>query len=201
MAKLVFYYGAMGCSKTANALMTRFQYIDKGLRVWLIKPEIDNRDNVINVDGTITALVKSRVGISGEATVIKSNDRIIPPNNTDLIICDEAQFLSEFQVDELKAIAETFNIPVYCYGLRTDFKTKLFPGSKRLFEIASKVVELESVCSCGNQAIVNARFNNKGKIVTAGSQIEIGGDERYKALCYSCWKKLSESNMEVKNNE
>ena len=201
MANLIFYYGAMGCSKTANALMTRFQYIDKGLNVWLIKPEIDNRDNLINSDGTITALVKSRVGISGEAVVIKSDDQIIPPTNADLIVCDEAQFLSEFQVDQLKAIAETFNIPVYCYGLRTDFKTKLFPGSKRLFEISSKVIELESVCSCGNQAIVNARFNNRGKIVTAGSQIEIGGDERYKALCYSCWKKLSDSNLEVKNNE
>jgi thymidine kinase len=201
MANLIFYYGAMGCSKTANALMTRFQYIDKGLSVWLIKPEVDTRDNIINSDGLITAIVKSRVGISGEADVIKSNDKIVPPNNIDLIICDEAQFLNEFQVDELKAIAETLDIPVYCYGLRTDFKTKLFPGSKRLFEISSKVVELESVCSCGNQAIVNARFNSRGKIVTAGSQIEIGGDERYRALCYSCWKKLSESSIEVKTNE
>ena len=201
MANLVFYYGAMGCSKTANALMTRFQYIDKGLNVWLIKPEVDTRDNLVNFDGSVTAIVKSRVGISGEADVIKSNDQIVPPSNIDLIICDEAQFLNELQVDELKAIAETLDIPVYCYGLRTDFKTKLFPGSKRLFEIASKVIELESVCSCGNQAIVNARFNSKGKIVTAGSQIEIGGDERYRALCYSCWKKLSESSMEVKANE
>lgn len=194
MADLVFNYGAMGCSKTANALMTRFQYIDKGLNVWLIKPEIDTRDDVIKEDGTTVSLIKSRVGISGEATVIRSEADIIPPTGTELIICDEAQFLSEFQVDELKAIAEVWNIPVYCYGLRTDFRTKLFPGSKRLFELASKVVELNSVCSCGNPAIINARFNSKGKIVTAGSQIELGGDERYKALCYSCWKKLSGGN-------
>lgn len=194
MANLVFYYGAMGCSKTANALMTRFQYIDKGLNVWLIKPEVDTRDDIVNQDGTITALVKSRVGISGEAIVIKADQQIIPPTGVDLIICDEAQFLTETQVDELKAITETYNIPVYCYGLRTDFRTKLFPGSKRLFELASNVVQLESICSCGKPAIINARFNNKGKIVTAGSQIEIGGDERYKALCYSCWKSLTGGN-------
>ena len=194
MADLVFYYGAMGCSKTANALMTRFQYIDKGLRVWLIKPELDTRDDIHHEDGSITALVKSRVGISGEAAVIKSDAQISPPANTDLIICDEAQFLTETQVDELKAITETYDIPVYCYGLRTDFRTKLFPGSKRLFELSSNVVQLESICSCGKPAIINARFNSKGKIVTAGSQIEIGGDERYKALCYSCWKKLAGGN-------
>ena len=194
MANLVFYYGAMGCSKTANALMTRFQYIDKGLKVWLIKPELDTRDDIQHEDGTITALVKSRVGISGEAVVIKANQQIIPPTDTDLIICDEAQFLTEQQVDELKAITETNDIPVYCYGLRTDFRTKLFSGSKRLFELSSSVVQLESICSCGKPAIINARFNSKGKIVTAGSQIEIGGDERYKALCYSCWKKLSGGN-------
>lgn len=194
MANLVFYYGAMGCSKTANALMTRFQYIDKGLKVWLIKPELDTRDDIHHEDGTITSLVKSRVGISGEATVIKSDQDIIPPSGTDLIICDEAQFLSEFQVDELKAITEVWDISVYCYGLRTDFRTKLFPGSKRLFELASNVIQLESICSCGKPAIINARFNSKGKIVTAGSQIEIGGDERYKALCYSCWKNLSGGN-------
>ena len=194
MANLVFYYGAMGCSKTANALMTHFQYKEKGLKVWLIKPEIDTRDDVVKEDGTTISLIKSRVGISGEATVIKSDQDIIPPSGTDLIICDESQFLSEFQVDELKAIAETQNIPVYCYGLRTDFRTKLFPGSKRLFELASKVVELESICSCGNPAIINARFNSKGEIVTRGSVVELGGDDRYKALCYSCWKNLAGGN-------
>ena len=195
MANLVFNYGAMGCSKTANALMTRFQYADKGLNVWLIKPEIDTRDDIRHEDGTVTALVKSRVGISGEATVIKSDAQIIPPDGIDLIICDEAQFLSENQVDNLKAIAETLDIPVYCYGLRTDFRTKLFPGAKRLFELASRTIELESICSCGNPAIINARFNSKGEIVTRGSVVELGGDDRYKALCYSCWKRLSENSI------
>jgi len=109
-----------------------------------------------------------------------------------LVICDEAQFLTEDQIDQLKSIAENEDIPVYCYGLRTDFRTKLFPGSKRLFEICSKTVELESICECGKPAIINARFNKDGKIMTRGAQVDIGGDEKYKALCYSCWKKLSE---------
>ena len=183
MADLVFYYGAMGCSKTANALMTRFQYIDKGLNVWLIKPDTDNRS------GTNT--VGSRVGIEAEAgNIIEKDANIIIPENTNLVICDEAQFFTEDQIDQLKEIAENKNIPVYCYGLRTDFRTKLFPGSKRLFEICSKTVELESICSCGKPAIINARFSN-GRLMTHGAQVDIGGDEKYKALCYSCWKKLA----------
>jgi thymidine kinase len=188
MAELVFYYGAMGCSKTANALMTRFQYIDKGLHVWLIKPAVDNRS------GNYT--IGSRVGITAEAdAIIEPNDNVYDrwchEAGSDLVICDEAQFLTEDQVDQLKEIAEKANTPVYCYGLRTDFRTKLFPGSKRLFEICSKTVELESICECGKPAIINARFNKDGHILTHGAQVDIGGDEKYKALCYSCWKELS----------
>jgi thymidine kinase len=189
MADLVFYYGAMGCSKTANALMTRFQYIDKGLKVWLIKPSVDNRS------GSYT--VGSRVGIQAEAdAIIENEDNIYTKwfneaRDVKLIVCDEAQFLTEDQVDQLKYIAENNNITVYCYGLRTDFRTKLFPGSKRLFEICSKTVELESICECGKPAIINARFNKDGKIMMHGAQVDIGGDEKYKALCYSCWKELS----------
>lgn len=198
MANLIFYYGAMGCSKSANALMTRFQYNERGLSVWLIKPATDTRDDIEQSNEIIKTLIKSRVGISCEAEVIKSTDSILAQLNkklekaerVNLIICDEAQFLIEEQVDELKAIAEKLDIPVYCYGLRTDFKTKLFEGSKRLFELASKVVEIESVCSCGKPAVINARFS-KGKLMTRGAQIELGGDEKYKALCYSCWKDLT----------
>ena len=188
MADLIFYYGAMGCSKTANALMTRFQYIDKGLKVWLIKPATDNRAGIMTIS--------SRVGIQAEANaVVNVDDNIVvrwynEAKDTNLIICDEAQFLTEEQVDQLKCIAENHNVPVYCYGLRTDFKTKLFAGSKRLFEICSKTVELESICECGKPAIINARFSN-GKLMTRGAQVDIGGDEKYKALCYSCWKKLT----------
>ncbi len=195
MADLVFYYGAMGCSKTANALMTRFQYLDKGLKVWLIKPATDNRDDVISA-GKKLAIIGSRVGIQAVAdAVIEATDDIYnrwatEARDTNLIICDESQFLTEDQVDQLKYIAEKYNTLVYCYGLRTDFRTKLFPGSRRLFEICSKTVELESICECGKPAIINARFNN-GRLMTRGAQVDIGGDEKYKALCYSCWKKLA----------
>lgn len=203
MADLVFYYGAMGCSKTANALMTRFQYIDKGLHVWLVKPATDNRDDIVYEDGHIESITKSRVGIYATADVIKAGESFLEKHKlrlcdgkfANLIIVDEAQFLTEDQVDELKDIAETLDIPVYCYGLRTDFRTKLFPGSKRLFEICSKTVELESICECGKPAIINARFNKDGKIMTHGAQVDIGGDEKYKALCYSCWKELSKEDV------
>jgi thymidine kinase len=203
MANLVFYYGAMGCSKTANALMTRFQYIDKGLHVWLVKPATDNRDDIVYEDGHTESITKSRVGIYATADVIKAGEsfleryklRLCDGKFTNLIIVDEAQFLTEDQIDELKDIAETLDIPVYCYGLRTDFRTKLFPGSKRLFEICSKTVELESICECGKPAIINARFNKDGHIMTHGAQVDIGGDEKYKALCYSCWKELSKEDV------
>ena len=193
MADLVFYYGAMGCSKTANALMTRFQYLDRGLKVLLVKPAVDTRD-----DHDDNPIVRSRVGIEAQVDdVIDHDDNLWIKYSTltpSIIICDESQFLTEQQVDQLKQIAEERNIPIYCYGLRTDFKTKLFEGSKRLFELCSKAIELESICACGKPAVINARFTKDGKIVSKGAQIELGGDERYKPLCYSCWKKLCKDN-------
>ena len=193
MADLVFYYGAMGCSKTANALMTRFQYLDRGLKVLLVKPAVDTRD-----DHDDNPIVRSRVGIEARVDdVINHEDNLWIKYSTltpSIIICDESQFLTEQQVDQLKQIAEERDIPIYCYGLRTDFKTKLFEGSKRLFELCSKAIELESICTCGKLAVINARFTKDGKIVSKGTQIELGGDERYKPLCYSCWKKLCKDN-------
>lgn len=211
MGKLIFYYGTMGCSKTANALMTRFQYIQRNRSVWLIKPAVDTRDDRINEDGTIIALVKSRVGIEAEAEVVESTTDIYasyinklckslndkptnqhmqyksPDTAFDVIICDEAQFLTELQVEQLKDIATFSKTDVLCYGLRTDFKTKLFSGSKRLFELADKVIELDNVCDCSQPAIVNAKVSSTGKILIHGSQIDIGGDEKYKAICWKCY--------------
>jgi len=196
MAELVFYYGTMSSSKTANALMTRFQYIERGFGVWLVKPEVDTRDDV-EIDGKRVAVIKSRVGVSAQADVIETGKSFHdlytaylkenePP---ELIIVDEAQFLTENQIDELKGITEYLNIPVYCYGLRTDFTTHLFPGSKRLFELASKVIELPSVCDCGEPAIINGKFRRR-KLVLSGDQVDIGGDDKYKPLCYKCYKQL-----------
>ena len=190
MAKLYFKFGAMGSSKTAQALMTKFNYEEKGKRVLLLKPSTDTRDDVLS-DGNIVTMVKSRIGLSMPATAISEHDAITPLcSGIDAIICDECQFLTEAQVDELKDITDTLDIPVLCFGLRSDFRTKLFPGSKRLFEIADSITEIKSICRCGRKATVNARFDNEGNIITEGEQVCIGGNERYEGLCYSCYKKL-----------
>lgn len=189
MAELTFYYGPMGCSKTANALMIRYQHEEQGRNVWLIKPAIDTRDDITTKAGFKKTVVRSRVGISAQAEAVKEFEHINIPTGTDLVICDEAQFLQPWQVDELVNIAKELNIPVICYGLRTDFKTYFFPGSKRLFEIADRIIELETFCSCGAKATISAKFID-GHLITEGEQIDIGGDEKYKAICYTCWNKL-----------
>ena len=121
MAKLYFKFGAMGSSKTANALMTKFNYEEKGKKVWLIKSAVDDRDG--------KAILKSRIGLQAQADVIETNDSILErlPENVDVIICDECQFLTESQVDQLRMIVSDKNIPVLCFGLRADFLTHLFP--------------------------------------------------------------------------
>ena len=196
MSKLYFKFGAMASSKTANALMTRFNYEEKGNRVWLIKPDLDNRDDYTDETGNRVTVVKSRIGLSAVADVVGRDEDIHArfvalndQNHMDVIICDECQFLTAAQVDQLKYIAEYCNTPVLCFGLRSDFLTQLFEGSKRLFEIADSITEIKSVCRCGKKAIVNARLNSDGRVVTVGDQIEIGGTDKYEGLCWGCWQK------------
>jgi Thymidine kinase len=183
IAKLYFRYGTMGSSKSANALMTRFNYIERGYRVLLMKPAVDVREG--------RNVVHSRIGLEALAELLAAGDTVrqhygeMPPQ---CIILDEAQFATEEQVEELRDIADLEDIPVFCYGLRTDFRTRLFPGSRRLFELADSVYELKCVCDCGRKAIVNARYAN-GRIVSEGAQIAIGGNEMYRGLCYRCWKR------------
>lgn len=185
MAKLYFKYGAMGSSKSAQALIAKYNYEERGMKVWLIKPATDMRDGA----GT----VKSRIGLSAEAQVITPADSIekifSKHRDCDVIIGDECQFFSPEQIDELRDIVDGLNIPVLCFGLRTDFITKLFPGSMRLFEIADSITEIKTICGCGAKAIVNARMDDSGRIVTAGDQICLGGNDRYIAMCHKCWKK------------
>ena len=186
MAKLYFKYGAMGSSKTAQALITKFNYEERGMKVWLIKPSVDERDGVFTV--------KSRIGLTAEGTAISETCNIYEemknrPEHADVIIADEAQFFSREQIDELRDIVDELNVPVLCFGLRPDFLTHVFPGSGRLLEIADEFSEIKTMCECGRKATVNARIDGNGKIVTDGAQIFLGGNDSYVAMCYSCWKK------------
>jgi len=189
MSKLYFKYGAMGSSKTAQALMTRFNYIQKDYDVLLIKPVIDNRDII---DGEI--VVKSRIGIHANCKVFDKNTNLSEFVNNlgfigekKVVIVDEVQFCTAEQIDQLHDIST--KIPVLCYGLLTNFKTLLFEGSKRLIEVAESISEIKSVCSCGRKATVNARFVNN-KLVSDGDEIVIGADETYVGMCYNCYKNL-----------
>ena len=192
MAKLYFKYGAMGSSKTAQALITKFNYEERGMRVWLIKPATDVRDGA--------QTLSSRIGLSASCRAIDKGEVIGEVLDTEtkginVIIADESQFFTEKQIDELRAIVNERDIPVLCFGLRTDFLTHLFPGSKRLLEIADELSEIKTMCECGKKATVTARIDNAGKIVTAGRQVVLGGNDRYVAMCHKCWKrKIAEQN-------
>ena len=181
----------MGSSKTANALITKFNYEERGMKVWLIKPSIDVRDGA--------DAVRSRIGLSAKAHIATPDEDLFVEygkhSDYDVIIADECQFFTAKQVDELRRIVDELNVPVLCYGLRTDFLTHLFEGSRRLFEVADSVTEIKTICSCGKKAIVNARIDGEGKIVTEGGQILLGGNDSYVAMCHSCWKRaIAEQN-------
>lgn len=194
MAKLYFKYGAMGSSKSANALITKFNYEERGMRVWLIKPSADTRDG--------KGLVASRIGLSEKADIISPEESIFSllgkMSNIDVIIADECQFFTPEQIDELREIVDFRDIPVLCFGLRTDFLTHLFPGSRRLLEVADSITEIKTICSCGAKAIVNARIDEKGNVVTSGEQVMIGGNDRYVAMCHKCWAKTIKNGGKVK---
>ena len=185
MAKLYFKYGAMGSSKTAQALITKFNYEEMGMSVWLIKPATDTRDGVTTI--------RSRIGLQEQAQVIGPEDSLLDLYRAagahDVIIADECQFLTPEQIDDLRYLVDEEHIPVLCFGLRTDFLTHLFPGSKRLLEVADSITEIKTVCACGSKATVNARLDEAGRVVTEGAQVLLGGNDRYVAMCHRCWKK------------
>ena len=188
MAKLYFKYGAMGSSKSAQALITQFNYEEQGMSVWLIKPSIDDRDGA--------DIVKSRIGLSRRARVITPEQNIVEEYHAagrhDVIIADEAQFLTPEQIDQLRSIVDFEDVPVLCFGLRTDFLTKFFPGSRRLMELADSITEIKTVCACGSKATVNARIDAAGRIVTEGALVMLGGNDSYVAMCHRCWKRKVE---------
>ncbi len=184
MAKLYFKYGAMGSSKTAQALITRFNYMELGMSVWLIKPSTDTRDGA--------DIIKSRIGLEARAQVITPSQNIIEEYRKlgcrDVIIADEAQFFTPEQIEQLRYLVDEDDLPVLCFGLRTDFLTRLFPGSQRLMELADSITEIKTVCACGRKATVNARLDPSGRILTQGDQVFLGGNDSYIAMCHKCWK-------------
>lgn len=186
-SRLYFKYGTMGSSKSAQALMAKFNYEQKGMVVMLVKPSLDNRG-----DGDGQPMVRSRIGLSSPCEIIRPEDSFVElfdkfkaENGCDCVIVDEAQFCTTKQVDELKLL--TKQVPVLCYGLLNNFRCKLFEGSKRLVELSDSLQEIKSVCRCGRKSTVNARFIN-GKCVDDGPVVFIGGDESYENMCYWCWQ-------------
>ena len=185
MAKLYFKYGAMGSSKTAQALITKYNYEENDLNVWLIKPSADTRDG--------QDILRSRIGLEAHVEIITPGMDVLrrfqdtQAGICNVIIVDECQFLSEEQIDQLRTIVNDYDIPVMCFGLRTDFQTRLFPGSRRLMEVADTIQEIKTICDCGAKATVNARIDGSGHIITEGAQVELGGNDRYIAMCHRCY--------------
>ena len=184
MAKLYFKYGAMGSSKTAQALITKYNYEENDMKVWLLKPSADTRDGA--------AILRSRIGLQAEVEIATPQVNIYErfregfAGNCDAVIVDECQFLTPEQIDQLRAIVNDYNVPVMCFGLRTDFQTRLFPGSMRLMELADCIEEIKTMCDCGAKATVNARISD-GYIVTEGAQVVLGGNDSYIAMCHRCY--------------
>ena len=204
-SKLYFYHGPMGSSKSARLLTTAYDFEEKGIQIMVLKPSLDTRDG--------EGVIRSRAGLERKCIMIdedvnlykaiKAYRNVLASQLETLkwVIVDEAQFLTEEQVDQLSDVVDFLDINVMCFGLRTDFQSKLFPGSKRLFEIADELEEIKSSCECGEKkSSINARFDENGEIITEGSQVEIGGNDKYKAICRKCWKNKIRDKM-MKENE
>ena len=195
MAKLYFKYGAMGSSKTAQALITKYNYEENDMRTWLLKPSADTRDGA--------DIIRSRIGLEARCEIatpafnIYDRYREAFAGSCDAVIVDECQFLTPEQIDQLRAIVNDFDVPVMCFGLRTDFQTKLFPGSLRLMELADCIEEIKTMCDCGCKATVNARISD-GFIVTEGAQVVLGGNDCYIAMCHRCYIKGIRERRKIK---
>ena len=182
MAQLYFKYGAMGSSKTANALMTRFNYEERGQETLLVKPRLDTRDG--------DHIVSSRIGLTHPCIYFDEMRKINPMElqQNACIIVDEAQFLTKEEVDYLVSLVDDCGIPVICYGLRADFKGDLFPGSEELLVMADKIEEVKTICWCGKKAICNARFDKNGRVLKEGAQVVLGANDQYIGLCRRHWR-------------
>lgn len=193
MSKLYYYYGSMSSSKSLRLLTTAYNFEENGVQIMVLKPSADTRDGI--------GVIKSRAGLQRPCIMVESDVNLYNAIKTyanvlasqfeqlKWVLVDECQFLTEEQVDQLSDVVDMLDISVMCYGLRTDFRAKLFPATKRLFELADDIEEVKSTCSCGERKTsINARFDENGTIITDGAQIMVGGDELYKPICRKCWK-------------
>jgi thymidine kinase len=205
MAKLKFVWGSMSSGKSLNLLSTAYNLEDNNIQIMVLKPSLDTRDG----EGVIRSragLERKCIMVDGDMNLykaIKAYRNVLASQLETLkwVIVDEAQFLTEEQIDQLSDVVDFLDINVMCFGLRTDFQSHLFPGSKRLFEIADDLEEIKSSCECGEKkSSINARFDENGEIITEGSQVEIGGNDKYKAICRKCWKNKIRDKM-MKENE
>lgn len=193
MAKLYFKFGAMKCGKTRDLIKTWYNYTEKGMNALIIKPGADKKAGG-NIQSRANEELKANFVVPKEVNIYDLISCYILDYNLDCILVDEAQFLTEKQVDELSDIVDNFDIPVLCYGLRADAFGYLFPGSKRLFEVSDALEELKAVCKCGDKATYNLRLGRiDGELVPVftGDQVAIDGiDSDYDSVCRKCYKKL-----------
>ena len=182
MAKLYFRHGAMGSSKTANALMVVYNYFERGKKALLVKPKLDTRDGV--------SKVASRMGLEKECSYVEDLVQMSDAElaKFDCVVVDEAQFCSKEDIEFFVHIVDDIEIPVICYGLRTDFRRELFPGSMWLLAWADVIEQIKTVCWCGNGANCNTRFTDSGEVIRVGDQVVLGGNDRYIALCRKHYK-------------
>ncbi|MEF2155379.1 thymidine kinase [Luteimonas sp. FXH3W] len=190
MAKLYFYYSAMNAGKTTTMLQSAHNYAERGMRAMLLTPRVDVRDG--------TGIVSSRIGLQSAGVAFDESTDLFESVRADIeqngplhcVLCDEAQFLDKQQVWQLSDVVDRLRIPVLCYGLRTDFRGELFPGSQALLAIADELVEIKTICHSGKKATMNLRVNDAGEAIKEGPQVEIGGNERYVSVSRAEFKKL-----------
>jgi len=182
MAKLYFYYAAMNAGKSTVLLQSSYNYQERGMRTLMFAPTLDTRAGY--------GRIQSRIGLASDALPLRADDDMFAQiraaqaeSPVACVFVDEAQFLSPAQVRQLTDVTDQLNIPVLCYGLRTDFQARLFPGSAELLALADDLIELKTICHCGRKATMNLRIAADGSAVKEGAQVEIGGNDRYVAVC------------------
>ena len=187
MAKLYFYYAAMNAGKSTVLLQSSYNYQERGMRTLMFAPVLDTRAGY--------GRIQSRIGLASDALPLRADDDLLAVIRAEhdkapvaCVFVDEAQFISPAQVRQLAEVADGLNIPVLCYGLRTDFQAKLFPGSAELLALADDLIELKTICHCGRKATMNLRVAEDGTAVREGAQVEIGGNSRYRSVCGRCFR-------------